>query len=196
MTPATHDPLRLVVDTSVLTNPYTGRQFGEGVPGAVAAFTALLRRAGDAVRCHMPPSIFEEVKTFLDEDELPDDFEAVVALQSPDRYGVSVPGYLLYELIHDIRTRIDQGLRVAEKAVRTSHPEGEEATIRRLRGEYRDALRAGFLDSREDVDLILLARELDAALVSSDHAVVRWAENLGIRLVRPEGLRRLLEGLL
>ncbi|GIW40327.1 MAG: UPF0278 protein [Candidatus Binatia bacterium] len=143
----------------------------------------------------MPPSIFEELKTFLEPDDLPPDFDYVVSLRAPDRYGVLVPGFLLYELIDDIRGRIDKGLRVAEKAVRSAGPKKVETTIARLREEYREALRTGLLDSREDVDLILLARELGGALVSSDRAVTTWAEKLGIRLVDPRQLRRLLESL-
>ncbi len=42
---------------------------------------------------------------------------------------------------------------------------------------------------------ILLARELDAALVSSDRGVVRWAERLGVRIIHPEQLRGALEEL-
>lgn len=190
------DRVRVVLDTSVFTNPHTGSQFGGSTAEAVQTFVDLARRAGAKLRCAIPPSIFDELKTFVEPDEIPNDFEYVIALKAPNRYGITVPGFLLYELIDDIRMRIDRGLRVAEKAVRATGPKNVEATIRRLRGEYREALRAGLLDSREDVDLILLARELDAALVSSDRAVVTWAERLGIRLIDPEQLRRLFDALL
>ncbi len=190
------EPVRLVLDTSVFTNPETGSQFGGNTAEAVGTFVELARLAASKLRCAMPPSIFDELKTFLAADEVPSDFEYVIALKAPNRYNVLVPGFLLYELIDDIRMRIDRGLRVAEKAVRATGPKNVDATITRLRGEYREALRAGLLDSREDVDLILLARELDAALVSSDRAVVTWAERLGIRLIDPDQLRRLFDGLL
>jgi RNA ligase partner protein len=190
------EPLCIILDTSVFTNPDTSAQFGPNTAAAVQTFVDLARRATGKLRCAMPPSIFDELRTFVNADELPRDFEWVVALKAPNRYDVVVPGFLLYELIDDIRTRIDRGLRVAEKAVRTTGPKNVDATINRLRSEYREALRAGLLDSREDVDLILLARELDAALVSSDQGVVTWAEKLGIRLIQPEQLKRMMEGLL
>jgi predicted DNA-binding protein (UPF0278 family) len=46
-------------------------------------------------------------------------------------------------------------------------------------------LREGIIDSKEDVDLILLAKELDALLVTVDHGAITWAEKLGIRWLLP-----------
>lgn len=185
-----------MLDTSVFTNPSTGKRWGEKVASALATFVDLGRRAGDRLQFFMPPSILEEVKTFLGGEELPPDFELVVSLRAPDRYGTAVPGFLLYELIEDIRARIDRGLRVAEKAVREAGPANLDRTITRLREHYRAVLRSGLLDSKEDVDLILLARELDAALVSSDQAVVTWAETLGVRLIEPAQLRQVVESVI
>jgi len=186
-------PLRLVLDTSVFTNPEVARQWGEGAGAALAGVTAAARALGPECELFMPPSVLAELRTFLGGGDALGDLELVVQLRAPNRYAVAVPGLLLYELIEDIRTRIDRGLRVAEQAVRQAHPRNVEQSISRLRDKYREALRSGLLDSREDVDLILLAKELDAALVSGDRAVVTWAERLGIRLVRPETLRRTLE---
>lgn len=190
------DPtLRLVLDTSVFTNPDAARQWGESTEAALRAFAPVAEAAAARCWCYMPPSVLEELRTFVSGSDALAEFELGVRLQAPNRYEVLVPGFLLYELIEDIRTRIDRGLRVAESAVREAHPENVEQTITRLREKYREALRSGLLDSREDVDLILLAKELDAALVSSDRAVVTWAERLGIRLIHPENLRSVIERL-
>ncbi len=86
----------------------------------------------------------------------------------------------MYELIEDIRERINKGLRVAEKAVRGAAKEGEEEIVKDLRRKYREALREGIIDSKEDVDLILLARELNALLVTADQGLIKWAEKFGI----------------
>jgi hypothetical protein len=187
--------VRFVLDTSVFSNPDSSRSWGEGTEAALAKFVEVAKGAGSSAHHYMPPSVFEELKTFVQSEGIPGDFELLVRLQAPNRYQVSVPGFLLYELIDDIRGRIDRGLRVSEKAVREAGPENVNRTITRLREKYRETLRSGLLDSREDVDLILLARELDAALVSSDQGVVRWAEKLGIRLVHPQNLRGILERL-
>jgi uncharacterized protein len=188
-------PLKLVLDTSVFTNPQTSVQFGNTTGTALATFIQLADAVRSKVQCYMPPSIYEELQTFLGEIGPPPRFELVVSLQPPNRYQIQVPGFLLYELIEDIRARIDRGLRLAERAVRETIQENVEHTITKLRDRYREALRAGLLDSREDVDLILLAIELPAALVSSDQGVVRWAERMGVRIIHPEQLRGALEEL-
>jgi len=197
--PPESEPLmRLVLDTSLFTNPDTARQFGANVGQALATFLRLAEKVVDRARFFMPPSIYAELQNFLD-DAPPPRFEIYVALQAPNRYANQVPGFLLYELIDEIRTRINRGLRVAEGAVRDAHAEKIDEkidrTITRLREKYREALRAGLLDSREDVDLILLALELNAALVSSDRGVVQWAEKMGVRIVHPELLRAILDDL-
>jgi len=91
-----------------------------------------------------------------------------------------------YELIEDIRDRINKGLRVAEKAVRSVGTVDERELIKGMRKSYREALREGIIDSREDVDLILLAKELDGMLVTVDHGAIKWAEKLGIRWLVPD----------
>ena len=56
-------------------------------------------------------------------------------------------------------------------------------------------MREGMLDSKADVDLLLLAYELNATLVSADEGVLLWAENLGISTLPYALLRPLmLEG--
>ena len=182
--------VRIVLDTSTLTNPDTARQWGPTTAEATAAFVAATR-AAEGIEVYMPPSIRAELETFIDPADMPPDFELVVQLRAPSRYQVLVPGQMLYELIDDIRVRIDRGLRVAEKMVRQAGSSEPDRLIADLRGQYREALRSGLLDSREDVDVILLARELDAAVVSSDRSVVHWAETLGLRIIRPDNLRAL-----
>jgi hypothetical protein len=89
--------------------------------------------------------------------------------------------------------RVNRGLRVSEKAVRKAEEKRDETledhdhmtqvdrVISELRDEYRDALRQGVLDSREDFDLLILARELDAGVVTEDQGIINWAEDFGLR---------------
>ncbi len=187
---------RIVLDTSVFTNPQTMELFGHTATEAFVRFLDLVRAAADRVEVYMPPSVYEELLHFVDEKTLPADTELLIRLKSPRRFQLSVPGFFVYELIEEIRARIDRGLRVAEEMVKGQATQGEETrlgdTIHRLRNRYRAALREGILDSREDVDLILLALELDGAIVTSDQGVARWAEKLGIRLIHPRALRTVL----
>ncbi|MDZ7809143.1 MAG: PIN domain-containing protein [Arhodomonas sp.] len=81
---------------------------------------------------------------------------------------------------------------MAERAVREVEPSSVDRTVRWLRGHYREALRTGLLDSTEDLDVILLAVELDAAVASADHGLMQWAEKGGLRLMPAERLHGLL----
>lgn len=57
------------------------------------------------------------------------------------------------------------------------------------------ALREGIIDSKEDVDLILLAKEMDGIMMTADTGIVKWADKLGIRYIDPRMLRSILDKL-
>ena len=188
-------PDHVVLDTSVFTNPAVAESFGKGTTEALNAFVDLARAVAPRIRFYMPPSVMEELRHFVEDERLPPDLELVIHLQAPGRHNVMVPGHFLYELIEDIRNRMDRGLRVAERAVREVQPESVDRTIARLRDRYREALRTGLLDSTEDLDVILLAVELGGAVCSADQGLTRWAEKVGLRLMPPQRLRGLLDHL-
>jgi predicted DNA-binding protein (UPF0278 family) len=56
------------------------------------------------------------------------------------------------------------------------------------------ALREGIIDSKEDVYLILLAKELNGLLATSDNGLIKWAQKLGIHCIAAQELKKLLEG--
>ena len=143
----------------------------------------------------MPPSIYEELMNFIDGDKIPKDLQISIFQKPPKKYEMDVPAFLLYELIDDVRHRIDKGLRVAEQAVRDVVTDAKPETITNLRRKYRSALREGTIDSKEDVDLILLARELDGILVTADIGIMTWADKLGIRFVESRNLRGIINSL-
>jgi RNA ligase partner protein len=132
---------------------------------------------------------------FIDSDKIPKDLQIRVFQKSPKKYEMDVPAFLLYELIDDVRHRIDKGLRVAEQAVRDVITDTKPETITNLRRKYRSALREGIIDSKEDVDLILLAKELDGILVTADTGIMTWADKLGIRFVESRNLRGIINSL-
>ncbi len=182
---------KFVIDTSVFTNPDTREIFGNTTQEAFLNFIKLARNARKKIDFYMPPSVYEELLHFVEENELPGDAELVIYIKPPKRFEIMVPGFLLYELIEELRSRIDKGLRVAEEAVRSG--EESDKTISRLRNRYRNAVRSGIIDSKEDVDLILLAMELNGALVTSDQGIAKWAEKLGVRTVNPRALKSIID---
>jgi len=142
----------------------------------------------------MPPSIFEELLHFVEKDKIPEDLLLILNQKPPKKHELKCPAFLLYELIEDIRERVNKGLRIAEKAVRSIEEKSSDEIIQDLRRKYREALREGIIDSREDVDLLLLAMELDALLVTADKGLIKWAEKLGIRWLFPEKFKNYLLG--
>jgi hypothetical protein len=153
------------------------------------------------ISCYMPPSIHAELTRMLEDREVPEatftKLNTWVIRKNPARYEVSVPAEIVYQFVDEMNDRVDRGLRVAEAAVRQAeesrdrgvdpdheHMSATDLVISDLRGKYRSALRQGVLDSREDFDLLILARELDAGVVTEDQGIIRWAEELGLRHLR------------
>jgi len=186
-----------VLDTSVFTNPDVYRQFGETGEAALAAFLDLGRRV--KAQFYMPTSVYEELGQMKDLSALAPSFEAVVRIRSPRKGSLMLPGEVLYEFIEEVRSRIDRGLRIAEESTKMASQATEAGDVgrlvNRLRDRYREALRQGILDSREDVDVLLLAYELDGVLVSGDEGMRKWADKVGIQIINARHLRRILENL-
>ncbi len=183
-----------VIDTSIFTNPDVYITFGRTPTTALKNFLKLTTKL-EGPNFYMPPSIYEELMNFVDIDKIPKDLQVRIFQKPPKKFEMDVPAFLLYELIEDVRHRIDKGLRVAEQAVRDVITDNEPDTITNLRRKYRSALREGIIDSKEDVDLILLARELDGILVTADKGIMTWADKLGIRYVESRNLRGIINSL-
>lgn len=174
----------VVLDTSLFVNPDIRNDFGDSPTEALKGFLAIAEQI-PALQFYMPSSIFRELLNFVDERKIPGHFLAIVNQKSPSKHELTCPAFLLYELIEDVRDRINKGLRIAEKAVRDAGKADERDVIQGMRKSYREALREGIIDSKEDVDLILLAKELNALLVTVDHGAITWAEKLGVRWLLP-----------
>lgn len=175
---------RVVLDTSLFVNPDIRYDFGKSPTEAIEGFLRLAVQI-PTLKFYMPTSIFTELLNFVDMDKIPDRFLTVINQKSPNRHELSCPSSLLYELIDDIRGRVNKGLRFAEKAIREAGKNDEREVIQSFRKNYRVALREGIIDSKEDVDLILLAKELEALLVTVDQGAIIWAEKMGIRWLPP-----------
>lgn len=188
--------LTFVLDTSVFTNPQLYKKFSEDIVDAAEDLLYLMEHSG--AEFYMPLSVYEELQNMVRLEKLIPKFEMVIRLRNPRRYNLTIPAEFLYEFIADLRNRVNKGLRIAEEHVRNAQGKQKEAVgdvIRSLREKYREALRQGILDSKEDVEVVLLAYELDAILVSADEGIRNWAKKLGIKLISPEYFKELLEEL-
>ena len=179
---------RVVLDTSLFVNPEVRNSLGSTPTEALSAFLVLARSVPD-MEFYMPPSIFEELMNFVSRDALSGELLLHLRQRPPATLNINIPSMLLRDFVGEMRERVNKGLRIAEKAVRsarTTKPDDQQDDlVKDLRRKYRDALREGILDSKEDLDLVLLAYELEAVLVSADAGAVAWAEKLGVPWLFP-----------
>ena len=201
---------RFVLDTSLFLTEEI-RHDNESVEDATLRLLELIANArlNLGISCYVPPTIHDELTTMLAAREVDDEvyskLNTWVIRKHPDRYGISIPANVVYSFVDEMSDRVDRGLRVSEKAVRRAEDsldeplEGHEyktevdAVISDLRDNYRRAMRSGVLDSREDFDLLILARELDAGVVTEDNGIIDWTEDFGLRYIRGREFPDLLE---
>src|ERR1044071_5846675 len=195
----------IVLDTSLFVNPDSGRYFGSDPTSAFTGFLELAQ-AAPGLEFLMPPSIYAELMHFAEENKIPKKLLLLIHKKPPKKHEVKIPGVFIYTLVEDMRDRVDRGLRLSERVVRESiqmepppppapgqkGPRPDADVIARLRESYRRIMREGMLDSRADVDLLLLAYETEPLLVSADMGVLTWAENLGISTLAHDHLREFL----
>lgn len=184
--------INIVLDTNIFINPDSRFLFGKTPEEALNNFLEKLSKTA-SISCFMPPSIYEELIKFINLKHISKKF-ILVNKKPPSNYEFRVPAIFLYEFIEEMRSRINKGLRIAEKHSRKrTQGISEEEIIKNLRNEYRIALREGIIDSKEDFDLILLAKELKAYLVTSDNGLIKWAYKLGISCLSGKELKTMIE---
>lgn len=166
---------RYVIDTSLFVNPHARKKFGNDPSAAVRGLLKLLKTCD--VDLYMPPSIFNELKNFVKPKDM-EALELVLKKRAPNTYGIYLPAAVLYDFIEDVRGRINKGLRLSEEFAKDNRPDND-AKLKKLRDKYREAMRTGIIDSKEDFELVLLAKELDATLVSSDEGAIKFANQIG-----------------
>ncbi|RQH03045.1 RNA ligase partner protein [Natrarchaeobius oligotrophus] len=201
---------RFVLDTSVFLTEEIRRD-DESLEDAILRLLESIANArlNLGISCYVPPTIHDELTTMLEAREVDDEvyskLNTWVIRKHPDRYGVAIPANVVYSFVDEMSGRVDRGLRVSEKAVRRAeaaagepledheHMTQTDAVISDLREKYRDAMRRGVLDSREDFDLLILARELEAGVVTEDGGIIDWTEDFGLRYIRGREFPDLLE---
>ncbi len=207
---------RFVLDTSLFITDEI-REDGRSLEETILHLLDLVATARLElnISCYMPPSIHDELGTMLRDREVSDAvhsrLDTWVVRKSPDRYGVTIPADIVYEFIDEMSDRVNRGLRVSEEAIReveqldpaelasdanddrSEYMTEADRILSDMRDKYRRALRRGVLDSREDFDLLVLARELDAGVVTEDRGIISWADEFGLRYVRAGQFPTLLE---
>lgn len=200
---------RFVIDTNFFVNMEIKSGFGNTSKEIVSNFSKTIKFLEKKVEIYMPPSIVAELDTFFLNQPFYKDLLSVITIKSPDISIIDFPATVFYKIIEEIRERSYRGLKIAEECVEVGTKKGmsiqtddrrvfQESVgdvIKNLRDRYRQATRFNFLDSTADLDLIVLAKELDASIVSSDEGVVRWGRIFGIKEVLPHSFQQVLSHL-
>ncbi len=172
------EPLKIpfVLDTSLFSNPVTQSYFAEDLESAAQRFLEIARAR--QLDVYMPVSIFRELGHFATQNVL-DNFRKYATVRAPDMHNLNIPATTLKTFVSDLRQRVNKGLQIAEKAIRS---ENQPENVRWVRQQYREALRSGIVDSVEDLDVVLLAKEVAGAVLSADQGIARMAEELAIEV--------------
>ncbi len=165
---------KFVLDTSLFVNPYARKKFGKDPPSAAAGFIREAKKLD--VDFYIPPSVFNELRNFIGKKS--DDLALYVKKRAPNTFSIHLPAAVFYDFRDDVRSRVNKGLRLAEDFAKDNHPDND-AKLAKLREKYRDSMRTGIIDSKEDLELVLLAKELDATIVTADEGVMKFAHKLG-----------------
>lgn len=203
---------KFIIDTNFFFNLQIKTGFGESPKEVISGFTLLARELKTAKKAEffMPPRVLDELYTFIPPDDaVVQELLTVVTIKSPDISKVNFASSVFYKLIEDIRERSYRGMKVAEEIIdqaasamvgknelsKVDYQKAVGEHLARLRDRYRQATRVKFLDSVADLDLIVLARELDGTLVSADEGVLLWGREFGVREIDPKLVRQTLQSL-
>lgn len=187
--------MNFCLDTNILFSFQKGINLGNS-PAEVADLLIKVGQ-GKKARFLMPPRIVEEIYYLADASTKPkiDEFLAQVTVQSPTTHNQTIGVQILYDFVNESRVRTQQGLHIADEIiVQTAQSylqKQEMAKIdfqkslqpikENLRLRYRNATRTGFIDSLADLDLLFLAKESEASLISADEGVVVWGRKMGVK---------------
>lgn len=185
-----------ILDTNLFFNMEPGLKMGSNTQEVITAMSLLIDVHPEDVFM-MPPRIVGELKSFFDEEppEYVETLLSKITIQSPTTSDIQFSADVFYRLIDDVRDRNYRGMRSAEDEIRkaATHMMGREVLPKKalemtvgefvtsFRSKYRNATRTGFLDSVADLDLIMLAKETDGFVVSTDEGVLEWGRLFGIK---------------
>jgi len=203
-----------VLDTNLFFNIGAGLEMGKTTEAVVIKLTEIIKKFKKTKKAsfYMPARIVDEFLSFFENknQEFIKNFLSVINIKSPNPSAIDFSAQVFYHLIEDIRNRSYRGLNIAEEEIiKTGETMSGKKTeskkdfqiaigkfIKNFRDRYRNATRTGFLDSVADLDLIVLSKEIDGFLVTSDEGVLSWGRTFGIKEMPSSVFQKRLEDLL
>mgnify|MGYP000389186603 CR=1 FL=1 len=194
---------KYILDTNLFFNMEADLGLGKNTKELVVGLTKIIKKQKNKQFLMTPSAINEFLSFFSDEQKkasFVNDFLSSIIIQSPDYNKINISAIVFYKLIKEIRTRSYRGLNIAEEEIKKAAKMmmgvknltekefqikiGE--IIKKLRERYRQATRFGFLDSTTDLDLIILAKEVDGFLISTDEGMLYWGRILAVKEILPQ----------
>jgi len=203
-----------ILDTNLFFNIGAGLEMGKNTEEIIGELTKIIKKFKKNSKAifYMPPRIVDEFLSFFEDknQEFIKNFLSMINIKSPNPAITDFSSQVFYRLIEDIRNRSYRGLNIAEEEIikageMTSNKKFESKKdfqiaigkfIKNFRDRYRNATRTGFIDSVADLDLIVLSKEVDGFLVTSDEGVLSWGRTFGIKEMPASIFRKRLEALL
>lgn len=188
-----------ILDTNLFFNMEANLGLGNKSDEVIKTLTDIIQflKIEKKAEFYMPPRIVDEMLTFFDnpEETFLKTFFSGITIKSPDYNEIELPALVFQQYVDETRSRAYRGLNVAEEEIKKAGqlfagketlPKKEfEMTIgpiiKTFRERYRNATRTGFIDSLGDLDLIMLAKEMNGYLISTDEGVIRWGRILGVK---------------
>jgi len=190
-----------VFDTNLFFNMEAGFDLGQKTEMVVRNLTQIIIELRKTHRAEFftSPRVVEEFLSFFPNKNQTfiKNFISAVTVKSPQVDKINLPARTFYHLIREMRERNRQAMKIGNEQlkklgemvfrekVNTKRELMEKSgpIIKNYRQRIRNATRTGFIDSLADFDLILLAKELDAYLVTADEGVRRWGRIFGTKEV-------------
>lgn len=205
---------KYILDTNLFFNIEKGSDLGGKTEEVVKNVSLLAKKLKTQKKgeLFMPPRAIDEFLSFFEDKNQPfiKDFLAAITIKSPEIEEVDVPNQAFHLLIDDVRQRNLRGLNIAEEEITNAGRlfMGKKdlplkdfqiqvgGIIKKFRERYRNATRTGFLDSLADLDCIVLAKEQDGILISTDEGVLKWARIFGVKEMPAAAWRKQMSGAL
>lgn len=170
---------------------------GDKTEDIIVTMTGLIRaRKSQGDLFYMPPRIMEELLSFFEDENQPflREFLSELIIKSPEIQNMQINAGMFYKVINEIRVRSYRGMDIGEEEMRKTgamfmgkemvDKKGFEMAvgpaIKKFRERYRNATRVGFLDSLADLDIIMLAKELNGIVITADEGVTKWGRMFGV----------------
>ena len=192
---------KYVIDTNIFFNMEAATGLGKSTAELAKMIEKAENNTNSKIELLAPPSIAAEIKTFFkkQDDPLLNKILGFLTITSPSINKVQISAQVLSDIVEDYRQRSFRGMKIAEEELTATAQAfmGRETLVQKefqiavgkiiskLRERYRNATRTGTLDSQADFDLIALALEQDACLVTADEGVLNWGRKIGLKEMSP-----------